>query len=42
VIDDVGETPIFECFPNEKFLGAHMEPWDNNIVNYLVIGDMPR
>ena len=42
VVHDAIEPPISDCFPNEQLFRVQEEPWYADIVNYLVIGDMPQ
>jgi len=42
VTSDASESPICDRLPNEQLFRAHMEQWFANIVNYLVIGEMPK
>ena len=42
VTSDAYKSPICDCFPDEQVFGAHVEPWFADIVNYLVIGKMPK
>ena len=42
VTSDASEFPICDCSPDEQLVGAYVESWFADIVNYLIIGEMPR
>jgi len=41
LVHDTDEPLISDCFPDEKLFRVQEEPWFADIVNYLVIGEMP-
>ena len=41
VTNDASESPIYYCFSDERLFTAQVEPWFTNIVNHIVIGEMP-
>jgi len=41
VVYDTYETPIFQCFPNDQLFRAQVELWHADIVNYLMMVEMP-
>ena len=42
VTSDASKSPIGDRFPDESLFRAHMELWLANIVNYLVIEELPK
>ena len=34
--------PLNESFPNEKLMSVEVLPWYADIINYLVIGQLPE
>ena len=41
IIVEKESESTYNCFPNEQLLRVRSEPWYPDIINYLVIGEIP-
>ena len=41
VTNDASESSIYDYFPDKQLFKAQVEPWFADIVNYLLIGEIP-